>query len=254
MGLVLADSPVFGSPVRVNRCDETVEFLTELILENHLGPGDYLPAEPELCKRLNVSRATLREAFRVLEARGLIERRHGVGILVSNRSLEVASQSISMMLRREPTTVRDLFEVRLGLECQSAILAAQRATEAGIDSVAEALEMMREEASTVDQRVTADVEFHLRLAECTGNASLVMLISLIRVPLFDSMRATYSSDLHTERGIPNHERVLDAVRRHDPDAAFEAMHHHMKCIEEKLQRLGFFNDDAVSDFAKKTAD
>src|SRR6266498_314100 len=81
-------------------CEWAVEHLTGLIMTGRLRVGDFLPPEPELCKQLGMSRATVREAVRMLEARGLIERRHGVGVIVVNRSHEATVSTISMMLQR----------------------------------------------------------------------------------------------------------------------------------------------------------
>jgi GntR family transcriptional repressor for pyruvate dehydrogenase complex len=229
-----------------NLCDRTVAFLTDLIISGRLAPGDYLPAEPELCKSLNVSRPTVREAVRIMEARGLVARRHGVGILVADRSRQAAAYSVGLMLQRHKSGIRDLFEVRLGLECQAAALAARRATDSDIRLMADAIETMRRQSSTVEEYVEADLHFHLRLAESTHNRVLVALTDAVRDLLLETVRSTYELDGRTARRLRDHSRVLDAVMRHDPSAAEAAMRAHMRSTEAMLRRVGLLEaDDSV---------
>lgn len=225
--------------------DQTVDYLAGLILSGRLKPGDFLPPEPELCRRLNVSRATVREATRTLEARGMVERRHGVGVQVADHSHEAAVESISLLLQRGNGSVLDLLEVRLGLECQAAGLAARRASDAEIAAMAEAIETMRRQTSTVEEYVEADLSFHLRLAEGSHNAVLVALVNTLRVLLRESILATFVADGRTESRLSAHTRVLDAVRSREPEAAEVAMRDHLRHTEEMLRLIGQMPNDGA---------
>ncbi|TAK26382.1 MAG: FadR family transcriptional regulator [Chloroflexota bacterium] len=232
---------VYAAIKQPNLCDRTVEYLMELILSGELAPGDYLPAEPELCKNLNVSRATVREAVRILEARGLVERRHGVGILIVDRSRQAAAYSVGLMLQRHKSSIRDLFEVRLGLECQAAALAATRATDSDIQLMAQAIETMRRQSSTVEEYVEADLNFHLRLAESTHNSVLVALTDTVHDLLLETVRSTYVLDGRTARRLRDHSRVLEAIASHGPLGAEAAMRAHMRSTEAMLRRIGLLD-------------
>ncbi|HLH72011.1 MAG TPA: FCD domain-containing protein, partial [Chloroflexota bacterium] len=167
-----------------------------------------------------------------------VQRRHGIGIQVTDRSHEVAAHSISLMLQRGRSDVADLLEVRLGLECQSATLAALRATKSDLQVLAESIETMANQSSTLDEYVDADLGFHLHLAEATHNAVLVALINAIRDLLHQSIRATYDVDGRTERRLDAHRLVLEAVQRRDPHAAEAAMREHLHYTELMLRELG----------------
>lgn len=80
--------------------DRTAEHLANLILSGEWAAGEYLPSEVELIRRLGVSRTAYREALSRLEAQGLIEVRHGVGTRVTDRTREVAADSLALMVRR----------------------------------------------------------------------------------------------------------------------------------------------------------
>jgi len=223
--------------------DQTVRQLTDLILSGQLAPGDFLPAEPTLCKQLNVSRATVREAIRTLEARGFVQRRHGVGVQVTDRSREVAAHSISLMLQRGRSGIADLLEVRLALECQSAALAALRATEADLDVLSRSVHTMANQSTTIDEYVDADLAFHLHLAEATHNGVIVALVNAIRGLLRKSIRATYDADGRTEQRLNAHRLVLEAVARGDSNAAEAAMREHLHNTEVMLRELGLIEGD-----------
>lgn len=216
----------------------TVDYLTELILDRHLVPGQLLPTEPELCGQLGVSRSTVREAVSVLEARGLVRRRHGVGVLVADRSREAAVSSLGLMLRVNQSGLRDLLEARVGLECLIAGLAAARASQEEVRELTETIEPMRRQSSTPEAYIQADLTFHLLLARASHNDVLTTLVMTVRELLLGSIRATYTVDGHTERRLLDHTRVLDAVATRDPEGAQTAMRDHLGHAEQVLRELG----------------
>lgn len=220
------------------RADRVTRMLTEMITSEDVAQGEFLPSEPELCRLLGVSRATLRQALRTLEARGLVVSKHGVGVQVIDRTREVATDAMQRMMLRRGKDPRDLLEVRLMLECQGAALAATRATDDDIHALSESLDFMGRQVTTIDQYVAADLNFHLYLAEASKNAVLVSLIHAIRDLLLDTIRATYAADGRTERRLHDHSRVLDAIISGDADAAAAAMRAHLRSTEEMLDQLG----------------
>lgn len=225
----------------------TVDYLTELILDRQVAPGQLLPSENELCERLSVSRSTVREAVSVLEARGLVQRRHGVGILVTDRSHAAFVSSLGLMLRYNRSRLQDLLEARIGLECLVAELAAARATEADVRELTETIEPMRRQSSTQEEYVQADLAFHLLLARASHNDVFAAFVTAVRELLLESIRATYTVDGHTERRLVDHTRVLDAVAGRDPEGAHTAMRDHLGHAEEVLRQLGLVDSAAGED-------
>lgn len=140
---------MLAQPIAIKQaslCNQTVRHLTDAILNREVLTGQFLPPEAALCKQFNVSRSTVREAITVLETRGLVRRQHGVGILVTDGSQAAAVSSLGLLLQTRKTTLRDLLEARIGLECLIAALAAGHATDAEIGAMEEAIAPMRHPA------------------------------------------------------------------------------------------------------------
>ena len=100
--------------------DRVVESLTEMILESDLKPGDQLPSQQELTEKLGVSRVVLREAVQWLEARGLVEAIHGKGVVIKTPDSASTLRSLHLLLKRNSTTLADLWQVRSFLEPEMA--------------------------------------------------------------------------------------------------------------------------------------
>lgn len=233
--------------------EQTVRHLTDVVLNREVLPGQFLPPEAALCTQFNVSRSTVREAIAVLETRGLLRRQHGMGILVTDGSQAAAVSSLSLLLQTRKTTLCDLLEARIGLECLIVSIAAAHATDAEIGAMEEAIAPMRCPGSSEEEYVQADLAFHLRLAEASHNTVYVVLVDAVRGPLLESIRATYRLDGHTDRRLRDHTRILDAVRARDAHAAHAAMRDHLHSTEAMLRQLGLIEGVAISAPAKVKA-
>ncbi|MBA3529571.1 MAG: FadR family transcriptional regulator [Propionibacteriaceae bacterium] len=217
-----------------SRTEHAVGVLTELITSGTLSSGDFLPSESTLCRQLGVSRPTVRMALRTLETRGLIVTKHGVGVQVTDRTRQAATDSIGLMLRRQGAAPRDMLEVRLVLEGQGAALASRRATEEDCVAMAASIDAMRNRTLSVDENVEADLAFHLRVAEASKNGVLVALIHALRGLLRDTIAATYAVDGRIADRLREHTRVLEAVIARDPEAAEAAMRTHLQRTERLI--------------------
>lgn len=163
-------------PARQNKVfQDVVDQIEEAILSRQLKPGDVLPAERELKEMLQVSRGTLREAFRVLEEKGLIDIKLGTGggAVIKDPSYEPVSESLARLIRHQKVSLAHLAEFRSGVEGEVAALAAQRATPDDIKVLENLLQRTRhfkEQGQDVSQEfLEADMQVHLKLAEIAGN-------------------------------------------------------------------------------------
>lgn len=231
---------------QISLSGQTVSHLTDYILSGRVVSGDLLPSEAELCRSLEISRAPLREAISVLEARGLVQRRHGIGIQVTDRSHEAAVASLGLMLQRNGSRLTDLLEARVGLESLIAELAAVRATSEEVQALGETIGPMRNASSTVEEYVAADLSFHLQLAAASHNIVLSSFVNIVRDLLLQSIRASYTVDGHTERRLRDHTQVLEAVQQHHPENARAAMCEHLHHSEEVLRHLGLIMSAEVT--------
>ncbi len=227
------DTEFYQSIKEGSLTDRAVRLLTDLITTGKLAPGDFLLSEPALSKQLGISRPTVRLALQTLETRGLVTTKQGVGVQVTNRTREAASDSIGLMLQQGGVGIRDILEVRLMLECQGASLAALRATDDDIAAIAATIDGFGSDDLSVGDCIEADLDFHLRLAEASKNDVLVALAHALRGLIRESIATTHVIDHRAAHRLQAHAMVLDAVKARDPEAAYAAMEQ-MLCITGEI--------------------
>jgi len=214
--------------------DRTVEALTDYILREGLQPGALLPTEQELCDKLGIGRSTLREAVKVLESRGLVDRQQGVGARVVDGSQLAASQMLQLLFRRRKASAKELLEVRKLYEIQAAALAAERATSHDLRSIREALDAMRATGTSIEEYVEGDLAFHVAIARATRNSVLALIVETVRPLLRDEIVATLKVDPRPELRHRYHEKIYTAIERGDAAQAAHAMEQHLRATEEML--------------------
>jgi GntR family transcriptional repressor for pyruvate dehydrogenase complex len=213
------------------------EFLTRYILSGEVAPGDYLPTESVLCRKLGIGRSTLRETVGILESKGLVERRHGVGVRVIDRSQQAASGMLQLMIRRRRAPGRDLLEMRRLYEVQAAAWAAERADRGDLLAIESALDAMRAAQTRPTQYAEADLQFHMAVAKAAHNAVLALIVETLRALLRNAILASLKADYRPARSLKFHERVFEAVREHGPAKASRAMSDHLDETEAMLRRV-----------------
>jgi len=210
--------------------ESVVQRLEDVILGD-LEPGAELASESDLATQLGVSRLTVREATKTLQARGLVEVRQGRRPLVAYPSARPIGDFFTVAVRRDPRRLMDLLEVRRALEVHIAGQAATHATRAAIAALELALAAMH---ADIDDPMTvhrADSRFHEALAAATGNQMLSFLIEAMEEPLHASRLRSLTG--HLARGgsvedvIEQHERILTRVRERDAQGAAAAMRAHL---------------------------
>jgi GntR family transcriptional regulator, transcriptional repressor for pyruvate dehydrogenase complex len=235
--LALQDMEPVG---RASVLDSVIGRLEELIFES-FEPGDTLPAEGKLAEALGVSRLTVREATRSLEARGLLEITKGRRPRVAAPNGALVGDFFRSAVRRDPRALLDLLEVRRALEVHIAVLAAKRATKGDLADMEMSIAAMRAGGDRPDAFHAADVRFHENLAAASGNRLLVFLIEAFGEPLRESRLRSFAG--HLARGgevddvIQQHQAILDAVTARNPKAAAQAMREHLQQTEQDLRTL-----------------
>ena len=227
-----------GPVDRTSVLGSVIERLEGLIFEN-MEPGDALPSEGKLAEALAVSRLTVREATRSLEARGLLEISKGRRPRVAAPSSALIGDFFRLTVRRNPRAMLDLLEVRRALEVDMAVLAAKRAGRGEIADMEMSINAMRAAGHEFEAFHTADIRFHENLAAASGNRLLVFLIEAFAEPLRASRQRSFAG--HQARGggiddvIQQHETILDAVKARNPKAAAQAMRDHLEQTEKDLR-------------------
>ncbi len=185
---MLSDTRQVGHHLRPVKTGEMIAaYLRARIVRGELAAGDSLPAEVELMRQFEVSRPTLREAFRILETESLIELRRGArGARITAPSVEVAARYVGLLMQTLGTTVSDVYEARSLLEPVAAGLLAQRRTTqdvAELSSCASELEELLPAAQPPADIATwarCSQQFHDVLVERAGNKTLAVQYQVLR--------------------------------------------------------------------------
>ncbi|WHT22496.1 FCD domain-containing protein [Crossiella sp. CA-258035] len=204
---------------------QTVEVLAGRILSNELAEGETLDL-PALRAELDVSLTALREALKVLTAKGMIDARQKRGTFVQPRSSWNMLDTDVMRWQTSATAATDLFdeltEVRAVVEPAAAAMAARRANGIEVAALAAALERMAAAGTDIEEVVAADLAFHRALLSATHNNFLVQIERVIAIGLAARDRLVHGAD-PADDPVPSHRAVYEAVRAGDPVAAEAAM-------------------------------
>lgn len=227
---------MYSPPVRAPHLYKYVaQQIKQRIIDGELAIGDRLPPEQSLADQFEVSRIVIREAIKTLEREGLVEVQQGRGTYVTDGTSTAFKESLSLMLSLNNEGIfTNLAEVRALLEPGIAAMAARRATDEDIEALEQAVAVMETCLNDPEGFVQADSAFHLLLANATRNDLIVKLIEPI-VDLIHEMRLNIAATpTELQRGQFHHVRILAALKAHDPQAAREAMSHHMDQVNQAI--------------------
>jgi len=201
-----------------------VEVLANRILAGEYPEGMTLDL-PTLREELDVSLTALREALKVLTAKGMIDARQKRGTFVQPRTswnmLDADVMRWHIASSNDPGLFDQLTEVRAVVEPAAARMAAERATDTDLAELAAALDLMAS-AKSVDAAVAADIAFHRRLLLATHNDFLAQIAQIIAIGLAERDKFVHHAN-PSDDPVPSHRAVLDAVTARDPIAAERAM-------------------------------
>jgi DNA-binding FadR family transcriptional regulator len=209
--------------------------LRRQIVLGELKEGDQLPSESVLMEEFGVSRPTLREAFRILEAEGAITVRRGVrgGARVQAPDINVAARQVGLLLQYRGALLSDVYEVRAVLEPAAARMAAMRRTSADLARLQEAVDRHRESMDDPGEAFAADAEFHRLIVELSGNETLQILAGMLTSIIREGDRSyAESHDWPHEQelskiAIRAHARLVELIRKRSGDEAEEMWRRHL---------------------------
>jgi DNA-binding FadR family transcriptional regulator len=197
--------------------------LGQQIVGGALPPGEVLPREELLAERMEVSRSALREAIKVLSAKGLVESRPKVGTRVREKrfwhQLDADVLTWRSALWPDDDFVNKLVEMREIVEPAAAAAAARCLSEGQLARLQSAYEAMAA-APNLNQWIAADLKFHATVLEATDNELISALFSVIETALsayFVLSGRTAAGDF--KYSLPHHKKVVAAIRRQQPEAA-----------------------------------
>jgi GntR family transcriptional repressor for pyruvate dehydrogenase complex len=222
-------------PVKKTRVyEEIVVKVKEMIDQGRLKSGEKLPGERELSEVFHVSRSSVREALRSLESKGYLESRQGDGTYIASKPVESLVSPLASVIFSEKDSQMELFEMRRLIEPQLAFLAAERATEADIALMEEALSLQEQAIAKGETGTEVDKEFHYLMAKATNNRVLLLLTDHMRDLLAESRDRYLQVEGRPEMSIARHRQVLDAIKARDAELAAQVMLDHVLDIENCL--------------------
>jgi len=228
---------------RIEKNNLSAEVLDEVlayIRTNHLSVGDKLPTEEELCDSLGVSRTAVREAMKGLKERGLIDSVPGRGTFIAAPDVAVIARTISSLLMLQQCSIKDVFEVRRCLEVFLAKISSARATTAQREKIKNAYEKIKSIHDDVDEALAADREFHVAIAEASGNRLGAILVENMMQLAVEMRRSTFNVDSDFSH---MHEAIFRLVDDKNPDKIGEAMEYHFNMMDTVLQKFSAYEED-----------
>ncbi|MDB5861806.1 MAG: GntR family transcriptional regulator [Ramlibacter sp.] len=221
---------------------DVVDGLSGRIRDGSLAQGEKLPTEAAIMEEFGVSRTVVREAISRLQAAGLVATRHGVGTFVVGMG-EAATFRIAPEQLSTLQDVIAVLELRIGVETESAALAAMRRTPENLLTLRNALTAFIAAVEEGRDAVGPDFQFHLEIARATQNHHFVDLMAALGGMMIPRARLEPPGPLTPEREAylrkvnTEHESIVDAISRQDSDAARAAMRTHLANSRERRRRL-----------------
>jgi GntR family transcriptional regulator, transcriptional repressor for pyruvate dehydrogenase complex len=229
--------------VHADASEQIAREIRRYVDRERLRPGDRIGTEHELAREFGVSRPTLREGLRRLAGSHLIRVQKGRagGVFVENTPGvgigRHVSESIAAMLESESVSLCELLEARVFLEVPLAGLAAERADEATVTALVDAIAEATGQDPASDEFRLADARFHRTIAVAAGNELLVTFTSWILDVLQPSLIAHVGHAVDAEEIIAQHRSILRAIRRHQRTAAERGMRQHIEYMQQVLRSL-----------------
>lgn len=228
----------FREIIPVRLYESAIEQIMDLVKRSELKPGDKLPPERKLAEKLSIGRGSLREAFRVLESKGLIKSKAGGGRYIREIRKNGHNSTENIILSLEKSSILELLEAREMFEVKIAKIAAQRATPEDIKLIEMVLNKMNQKEEHKDEKKTeSDTEFHLAIASTSHNFVFVNIIKLHLDLLKETRRKTWQMPGRREKQYQEHQAILQAIKEHNSKKAGEAMLTHLKNVEEVVGKI-----------------
>ncbi|MEG6616066.1 FadR/GntR family transcriptional regulator [Peptococcaceae bacterium 1198_IL3148] len=224
-------------PIRTKKIyEEIIEQIKTMIAEGKLRPGDKLISEREMAEKMQVGRSAVREAFRALEAMKIIKIKPGEGTYIREASSEHIIEALSLVLSAEQDTAKELMELRIILEVQSAGLAAKRRKESDLAVMKRALHQMELDVKNGEYGEKADFAFHYAIAKATKNTMVLRLMANISDTMSNVMHTArvelFRDPSRPQQLLDEHWSIYQAIADSNQQLAQKSMYDHLHNVEK----------------------
>ena len=219
------------NPKRIS--DQVFDQLRELIFRGDYQPGQKIMTEREIAEALNVSRNSVREAINKLVALRFLEHRQGQGTFVRSMD-ETVKIPLATVMQTQDASLIDLMEMRMGIECNAAALAAQRANAGELEAIATAIAKMQADIDSGGLGTEWDIAFHMAIASATKNPLQIYLMKnvsdFLHVGIRENLLHLYQDPDNLVQILRQHKAIYRAIRGVDAEAAYTTMKNHINYV------------------------
>ena len=217
-----------------------VNQIRDAILDGTLKPGDRLPSEKDLAENFGVSKSSLREAFRALEALGLLEVKQGMsgGAFVCEVDLETARSNMFNYIFFQNPSIHEFTQLRGFIEGPVAEIAARKITPADLADLEDNLAKTEKQLDSGSFYYELDTYFHHRIATIAGNKIICFVIDSLKSALVNIKLELELDRQFAHNVYESHLRIVEALRKKDPQAARREMLNHIEKVEQEMVAHG----------------
>ena len=205
-----------------------LDLIKKSIVEHQLRPGDKLPTERALAAQLGISRHTVREALKNLQALGVVEIIHGSGIYLKEQDFDFLSFPMQMALGQGQQAIEDLIEARELVEMQVIRLACERATDKQFELLDQYIEYRTSTEGVQKFQGHFDFEFEGILGDICGNKYLAAIQRLTHILWEDALSGFGVTPIDIHVINEEHTDIVNAIKARDVQRARAAMLYHLK--------------------------
>ena len=249
----MSTRPSLVQPIKIARAyEQLAALLRERITSGDLRVGDRLPSESALAEQAGVSRSTVREALRILEQGGLVERSSPRIMVVADRSEDPGFRELRRALRQHNVTFHHLHEAMMVLDPELTRFAAIRADRSDIKELNQALAAQEEHLGHLAEWSRLDVEFHSMLAEISANPALIIAREPVSQVLIPALYRFMDTQEMAEYATKYHRRIVEEIEVRDPDTAAAVMRRHINDWRTAWEKRGLDLHQEILDLSHPT--
>lgn len=203
-------------------------------------PGAKLPAQRDLAAQLGVGRSSVREAINVLVVRGYLEPIQGKGTYVKTTLPDSEERLEKLSTAVQVSSIFNLMEARILLECKSSALAAARADDIDLRKLEDVFEGISTDRENYDLFLKSDLRFHIALAEATKNDVICEMTKLVLAKLANhhaKLKTDQLSLSYKRKSVETALKVFQAVKNHNEEDAATFMKQHLTVITNELNKI-----------------
>ena len=228
----------YKSIQRSSAAGQVIKEILNNIMGGTLKPGEKLPTEREFAKMFRVGRSTVREAVSALAVIGYLEVVQGRGIFLKRDVKSGKPASFEFNDIQLAASIINMVEVREILECSTVKLAARRARPKDIQRIEEAFYKMKKTANDVQAFTQNDFDFHIALAQATGNAMILDMMKGIVKKVHKAYESFKSRALfQTDTAVFTAEKIVECIKKGDGEEASNQMHKHLRLVATELKQM-----------------